>query len=86
MKVALSCLPVLLIVVAALIGSADAWSYSQLRKASQMIARTRRDPITMPTNTPMVPYMVSVEKYCNERGGVMCKTAMALLMDTCMLP
>jgi len=36
--------------------STTAWSYRSLMRQSDMMARTRRDPIQMPTQTPMVPY------------------------------
>ena len=34
----------------------DAWSISKLQKESAKMALIRRDPIQMPTQTPMVPY------------------------------
>lgn len=34
----------------------DAWSVSKLQKEASKMALTRRDPIQMPTQTPMVPY------------------------------
>ena len=34
----------------------DAWSVSKLQKEAAKMALTRRDPIQMPTQTPMVPY------------------------------
>ena len=36
-----------------------AWSYQSLQRQVNKMALTRRDPIQMPTQTPMVPYKVS---------------------------
>lgn len=39
-----------------MLASTSAWSYQALMRQSEMMAKTRRDPIKMPTQTPMVPY------------------------------
>eukprot|EP00545_Synedropsis_sp_CCMP1620_P001229 CAMPEP_0119008062 /NCGR_PEP_ID=MMETSP1176-20130426/3440_1 /TAXON_ID=265551 /ORGANISM="Synedropsis recta cf, Strain CCMP1620" /LENGTH=297 /DNA_ID=CAMNT_0006960323 /DNA_START=24 /DNA_END=917 /DNA_ORIENTATION=- len=39
-----------------LVASATAWSYQSLQRQANIMAATRRDPIQMPTQTPMVPY------------------------------
>jgi hypothetical protein len=37
-----------------------AWSHHSLQRQVNKMALTRRDPIQMPTQTPMVPYKVSL--------------------------
>jgi len=39
-----------------LVSTTTAWTYDALMRQSKMMHKTRRDPIQMPTNTPMVPY------------------------------
>jgi len=43
--------------------STTAWSYQALMRESKMLAKTRRDPIQMPTQTPMVPYKPAGSDY-----------------------
>jgi hypothetical protein len=47
------------LIASLLVASASAWSYQSLQKQANIMAQTRRDPIQMPTQTPMVPYKVS---------------------------
>lgn len=49
--------------LAGLAQTANAWTYSQLQKESAKMAMTRRDPIQMPTQTPMVPYKAPNSDY-----------------------
>jgi hypothetical protein len=42
-----------------LMNHCHAWSYQSLQRQVNKMALTRRDPIQMPTQTPMVPYKVS---------------------------
>mmetsp|Transcript_24409 Transcript_24409/g.36219 ORF Transcript_24409/g.36219 Transcript_24409/m.36219 type:complete len:296 (+) Transcript_24409:75-962(+) len=45
-----------IVVLVSIFVSTSAWSYQALMRQSEMMAKTRRDPIQMPTQTPMVPY------------------------------
>jgi hypothetical protein len=47
-----------LLIALAMASNAKAWSHQSLMRQSKMMAMTRRDPIKMPTQTPMVPYKV----------------------------
>ena len=54
----------ILFLLPSLLASSYGWSYQNLQRQANMIAQTRRDPIQMPTQTPMVPYKVSNALLC----------------------
>jgi hypothetical protein len=52
----------ILFLFSSLLVPTNGWSYQSLQRQANIMSQTRRDPIQMPTQTPMVPYKVSYRR------------------------